>query len=335
MLPLIEYVRGGLSESVHRGSVVAVTSSGEVLASVGDPAARVFVRSSGKPFQALPLVSSGAAAAWRMSERELALACASHSGSAAHLAVARGFADRVGFTAADLRCGTHVVENAQTEAELIRSGGTRDAFFHNCSGKHLGMLATARYLGQPLETYLDVDGPVQQGVLAAVSSFCDVPVGEIGLGTDGCSAPNFALPLTATALGVARLVDPDAPAAARTVVSAMNLHPEMVQGDGGFDTEFMRLLGGKAIAKRGAEGVQIVGLAPRNGRPAVGLVVKIADGATRGAVPAIATAMSQLGLLTDGETAALKARNWLPPTPQRNWSGLPVGEVRAVFQVGS
>lgn len=332
MVPLIEFTRGGLSESVHSGAVVVVRADGQVLASVGDDGARVFVRSSGKPFQALPLVSSGAAAAWGYSARELALACASHSGSAAHIAVARGIAARIGFSAEDLQCGTHVVENSATEAELIRSGAKRDAFFHNCSGKHLGMLATARHLGQPLAQYLDVSGPVQQGVLSAVAQFCGVPVGQIGLGTDGCSAPNFALPLVATALGVARLMDPDAPAEARTVTGAMTQHPDMVQGDGGFDTEVMRLRPGKIISKRGAEGVQIVGLAPHAGRPAVGLIVKIADGASRAAVPAMATALAQLGLLGADETAALQARSWLPPTPQRNWSGLTVGDVRAVFR---
>lgn len=334
MVPLIEYTRGGLSESVHHGSVAVVAADGRVIAAVGDVNARVFVRSSGKPFQALPLVSSGAAAACEMSERELALACASHTGSAAHLAVARGLAARAGLTAVDLRCGTHVVENTATETELIRTGAVRDAFFHNCSGKHLGMLVTARHLGQPTESYLAVDGPVQQGVLAAVAQFCDVPVAEIGLGTDGCSAPNFAVPLTATALGVARLMDPSAPAAARIVVAAMSRHPDMVQGDGGFDTEFMRLLAGGAISKRGAEGVQIVGLAPRAGRPALGLVVKIADGSSRAAVPAMASTLARLGLLTEDETAALRARNWLPPVPQRNWAGLPVGEMTAVFQLG-
>jgi len=333
--PLIEYTRGALSESVHVGTVVVVAADGRLIAAVGDPDARVFVRSAGKPFQALPVVSSGAAAAWEMSARELALACASHRGAAVHVAVARGFAARLGLTAADLQCGTHEVEDRDTEADLIRSGTPRDAFLHNCSGTHLAMLATARHLGQPTERYLSVDGAVQQGVLAAVSRFCDVPVHAIGLGTDGCSAPNFALPLRATALGVARLLDPDAPAEARVVTGAMMQHPEMVQGDGGFDTEFMRMLPGRAIAKRGAEGVQIVGLAPQAGWPALGLVVKIADGSARAAVPAMASAMAQLGLLKADETAALRARGWLPPTTQRNWSGLLTGEVRALFSLKS
>jgi L-asparaginase II len=333
--PLIEYTRGGLSESVHSGTLVVVAADGGLVAAAGDPEARVFVRSSGKPFQALPVVSSGAAEAWGMCERELALACASHRGSAAHLTVACGFASRLGLTAADLQCGTHEVEDRDTEADLIRSGTQRDAFFHNCSGKHLAMLATALHLGQPTERYLAVDGAVQQGVLAAVSRFCDVPVDAIGLGIDGCSAPNFALPLRATALGVARLLDPDAPAEARTVTGAMMHHPEMVQGDGGFDTEIMRLLPGRVIAKRGAEGVQIVGLAPHAGRPALGLAVKIADGSARAAVPAIASAMAQLGLLTDDEAAALRARGWLPPAPQRNWSGLLTGETRQLFNLKS
>lgn len=333
MVPLIEFTRGGLSESVHLGALAVVGADGRLIAAAGDPQTRVFVRSSGKPFQALPLVSSGAAARWQLNERELALACASHRGSAAHLAVARGLGGKLGLTAADLQCGMHTVEDDETEAELIRTGALRDAFYHNCSGKHLGMLATARHLGQPTEHYLDVDGPVQQGVLAAVAQFCDVPVAEIGLGTDGCSAPNFALPLAATALGVARLLDPAAPAEARTVTGAMMRHPDMVQGDGGFDTELMRLLPGRAISKRGAEGVQIVGLAPHAGRPALGLVVKVADGSARAAVPAMAAALAQLGLLTEDDSAALRARGWLPPTAQRNWRGLQTGELRAVFRV--
>ena len=331
MIPLIEYTRGTLSESVHYGAVVVVDATGRALASAGDTGAPVFVRSSGKPFQALPLVASGAAAAWGYTGRELALACASHRGSAIHVEAARGIAARLSVTAEDLQCGTHVVEDSETEAELIRSGGRRDSFHHNCSGKHLGMLATARHLGQPIEGYLEVAGAVQQGVLRSVSQFCDVPAAEIGLGTDGCSAPNFAVPLAATALGVARLLDPDAPAEAQTVTKAMMQHPEMVQGDGGFDTEFMRLLAGRAISKRGAEGVQIIGLAPHAGRPAIGLVVKVADGSARAATPAAAAALAQLGLLSADELAEVQARGWLPPVPQRNWRGLLTGEMRALF----
>ncbi len=139
------------------------------------------------------------------------------------------------------------------------------------------------------------------------------------------------MPLAATALGVARLLDPDAPAEAQTVTKAMMQHPEMVQGDGGFDTEFMRLLAGRAISKRGAEGVQIIGLAPHAGRPAIGLVVKVADGSARAATPAAAAALAQLGLLSADELAEVQARGWLPPVPQRNWRGLLTGEMRALF----
>lgn len=339
MLPLIEYTRGGLRESVHLGALAVVDETGRVLAQVGDIAQPIFMRSAAKPWQALSLIASGAADLFGLTPREVALSCASHSGEHAHLTVAAGMAAKIGVSAADLRCGSHPVESIETENDLVRQGAARDDLYNNCSGKHLGMLAQAKLLGQPLPTYLDMDGAVQQAILQRVAHVCALPMTAIQLGIDGCSAPNFAVPLHAAAHAMARMMAPNGLApdlrdAAIRVTQAMGAHPEMVQGQAGFDTIVMQTLPGALIAKRGAEGVQAIALAPGVAGPhALGLVVKIGDGGARAAIPAAAEALRQLNACPPALHDALNAHGWLPPTPQANWRGLETGQARAVFEV--
>jgi L-asparaginase II len=339
MLPLIEFTRGALCESTHLGALAVVDETGRVVASVGDIEHTTFLRSAAKPWQALSLLASGAAQMFGLTPREVALACASHRGERTHLQVAAGMATKIGVSADDLRCGSHPVEAVETEDDLVRQGGTRNDLYNNCSGKHLGMLAQARLLRQPLPTYLEADGPVQQAILARVAHLCDMPVNAIQLGIDGCSAPNFAVPLRVAAHAMARLMAPDGlipelREAATYVTRAMSTHPDMVQGQDGFDTVVMQALPGAVVAKRGAEGVQTLALAPGMAGPhALGLVVKIADGAARAAPLAVAEALRQLNACPPALQTALAQHGWLLPAPQRNWRGLDTGQARAVFTV--
>lgn len=340
-IPFIEYTRGGIVESVHAGAVAVADAQGRLVASAGDPRAVIFMRSSAKPFQALPLIESGAADAFGITPRELALICASHRGLDLHVEVLRGLQARVGVGEADLLCGAHPLEDPETAQRLILAGEAPGPNRHNCSGKHTGMLAQARRLGQPLARYLDLDGPVQQAIRRAVADLCGLDPAEVVVGVDGCSAPNFAAPLVSAAAAFARLADPAGQpparaAALRRVFAAMTAHPEMVRGPGGYDTVLMSAGGGRIAAKGGAEGYQGLALAPGAlgpGSPALGVALKIADGGGR-AVPLAASAvLRQLGALTAEAEAALAAAGSLPPQPLRNWRGLAVGEARASFRL--
>ena len=210
-VPVAVAYRGGHPENIHHGSVAVVNTRGELLASVGDVETPLFTRSALKPFQAMPLVARNAETL-RMEDADIALLCASHSGEPMHVERAASLLARIGADETTLACGTHVPfffgANGLTPPPEARF----NRLHHNCSGKHTGMLLLADALGAPLSGYLDRAHPVQQEIARSVSHFMDVPMHRLVLGTDGCSAPNYAVPLRALAQGFARLtlVTPDA-----------------------------------------------------------------------------------------------------------------------------
>lgn len=348
--PLFELTRGNLVESIHYGSIAVVNSNGKLLASYGDPHTVAFLRSSAKPFQALPFVEHGGAEHFNYTERELAISCASHVGSDMHVQTVEAMQKKIGIDETDLHCGSHMPEDVPAFKQLIVHNESPTPNRNNCSGKHTTMLAYAKMRGYPLETYLDLDHPLQREILASFSDFCHVPPHEISLGVDGCSAPNFAVPLFNAALAIARLCDPrefsDARATAcKKITSAMTSHPEMVSGYGEFDCELMKAGEGKIICKRGAEGFQVVGLLPgalSDDSPGIGIALKVTDGdATRTKAnldsysrvrPAVALeVLRQLGVLSTKQEQALSSFG--PALPIQNLKGIVTGQSRPVFEL--
>ena len=256
--PLVEYTRGGIVESFHAGAIAVVDAQGRLVASYGDPTAVVFLRSSAKPFQTLPLIESGAAEAFALPPREIALTCASHLGLDMHAETAASIQARIGASEHDLLCGTHEVLDRETARRLLLAGQAPGPNRHNCSGKHSGMLVQARHRDLPLADYINPRHPVQQTILATFAEMVGLSPSQVVVGVDGCSAPNFAVPLLNAALAFARLADPSSlpprrANALRTVFYAMTAYPEMVRGPGGLDTEVMRRRPGLLASKGGAE----------------------------------------------------------------------------------
>lgn len=337
--PLVEVWRGEVIESRHRGHAVVVDGAGETVARLGDPLCVTFMRSSAKPFQAIPLVASGAAERFKLTDAEIAIACGSHVGTPAHTETARSILRKIGCDASDLRCGAH--EPYSKEAtEALRARGERPTPLHNnCSGKHAGMLALARQLDAPTEGYERPEHPVQRAIKRVVAQFAGLAEAEIAEGIDGCSVPTFALPLGTIGLMGARLVAPPAEfetatrAACRRIVAAMNAHPEMVEGAGELDTEVMRASAGRVVSKVGAEGFYLCCVSPSQGHPRrLALALKIADGdkKDRARSPAAIEALRQLGVL---DRESLDALAPLASTAILNHRSLRVGEVRANFQL--
>jgi len=339
--PMIEIVRAGLVESSHIVSLAVSDVNGKLAASWGNPELRTFLRSSAKPFQALPTVAEGAADTAGFSEIELALMCASHAGTDRHAELAAGMLAKIGCTAANLKCGIHTPYDAPTAEALIRHGSAPDTLRNNCSGKHSGMLALAQHLGAPLETYLELDHPVQQLILKYFTLMTDLPLNDIVIGTDGCSAPNFAIPLRLAAMAYARLVDPsdlDEPVAtaARRLVAAMTAYPEVVSGAGRFDTELMRVTSGRLLSKGGAEGYQCIGIPAGSlghEHPAFGLALKVLDGdlGHRAGSAATLQVLHELGAISPDERAALSA---FDARELQNLAGLPTGALRISASFG-
>jgi L-asparaginase II len=322
-------VRNGLPESWHFGAVAAATPEGRIVARLGDPETATFLRSAAKPFQALPLVLAGGEERFGLTAADLALICASHSGTPDHVRRAGDLLARGGLTSDDLLCGPHPPLGVESARQLTREGRPPERIHNNCSGKHAGMLLACRLLGLSLQEYTRPDHPLQQRILGHVASFCGMPAEAVGLAVDGCSAPTHHMPVSAAARGYAALADPvaaglpaDLARAADRVVRAMTSEPDMVAGPGRFTTRLMEVTGGRVLGKEGAEG--FYGLAVR-GPVALGIAIKIADGGERCRDGVILDVLRQLGSLSGAEFEALSAFH--RPTLY-NWAGLRVGEVR-------
>jgi len=337
--PVFELTRGNIVESVHFGAAAVVDSHGKLLASLGDPYLVTFLRSSAKPFQALPFIERGGHEKFGLTPREVSLMCSSHSGTDEHVEMVKGMQAKIGVSASDLLCGTHYPIHEPTADAMKVRGELPTPYRHNCSGKHTGMLAHAKLRSEPLESYLDFHHPVQESILQAFAEMCELPAESVELGIDGCSAPNFAVPLYNAALGYARLCDPHdlAPgraAACRTITSAMMTHPDMVGGPGRFDTALMRAGKGSILVKGGAEGFQSVGLLPGAlgaGSPGIGIAIKVSDGdPTDRARTAVALAILQaLGALDAQQLEELSSFG--PQIQLQNYRKLKIGVSRPAF----
>ncbi|MDJ0823283.1 MAG: asparaginase [Paracoccaceae bacterium] len=319
---LVEIHRGPIAESLHHGHAVVCGPDGEIVEAWGDPAAVVLPRSSSKMIQALPLITSGAADAYGLTEAQLALACASHQGAPIHVGAVERWLDDLGLTDTALRCGPQPSRDKDLRFQMIRDGESPCQVHNNCSGKHTGFLTLAQHLGTGPE-YIEIDHPVQ---VACKAAFEEV-TGEAsqGFGIDGCSAPNFVTTMHGMARAMAWFAtaasrgDAQSQAAAR-LTAAMHTHPMMVAGAGRACTLLMQAASEPVALKTGAEGY-FVAILPARG---IGIAVKIADGATRGAECAIAAILVRLGVL---EAEHPDVKRFLRPDV-RNWRGVKTGHIQ-------
>lgn len=306
---------------------------------MGAPETVTFLRSSAKPFQAIPLLVSGAAERFGFTDREVALACASHNGEPIHTELAASMLQKIGLSPEALKCGVHEPYSADFARELRERGEAPNVLHNNCSGKHAGMLAVALHLGAPTETYNKPEHPVQIEIGKTVAKFADVAVEDLAVGIDGCAVPVFGLTMRAMALAYARLVSPPATfdeatrKACQRIVRVMSAYPELIGGTSErLDTEIMRAAPGRLVSKVGAEGVYTAGINACEQWPnGLGLALKIEDGDDRRARPtAVIESLRQLGVLRDASLEAVAPYAYFPVL---NRPGEIVGEIRAEFDL--
>lgn len=320
--PLVVAIRGDTVESVHYGSVAVADDAGRLLGYAGDTSAPTYTRSALKPLQALPFVLDGGPGRFGFDQRELALICASHSGEDRHLAGVATILSRIGCDAGDLRCGTHMPVCYAACGVPPPANLELTSLHHNCSGKHAGFLAYCRLHGLPTGDYLDPAHPLQRRIAALAAEFAG---GAVRSGTDGCGAPNHAMPLPALARFYARLAadrEGALGAALATIFEAMTGEPEMVSGRCRPDAALMEIAPGDWVAKGGAEGVQAMGIRSRR----LGIAIKISDGSAAALRVATAAVLLELGLVEEDRLPPDWAR-----TELRNNAGRPVGRMQAVF----
>ncbi|BCY17535.1 MAG: asparaginase [Chloroflexi bacterium] len=332
---MVEVTRGNIVESVHYGAAAVVDSHGKLIASYGDPNATSFLRSSSKPFQALPFIELGGDEKFGFTSAEIGLICASHSGTEEHKAALKKLQAKIGISESDLLCGIHPPLYKEAADALMMKGEKPTQNNHNCSGKHTGMLAHAKMRGASLTDYLDLDHPVQQSIIKAFSEMCDVPKEKIEIGIDGCSAPVFAIPLYNAALGLARLSDPwdlekNRAKACQKIFNGMTGAPFMVAGPERFDTDFMNQMNGRVLTKTGAEGYQVFGIPAQNGKPGMGIALKMADGDVTERSRSLVglEILRQIGAISNDDLAKL---GQYYTRKIYNWRHIEVGEMRPCF----
>jgi L-asparaginase II len=330
---LIEVLRGGVPESFHRGALAVVDAGGALRVSVGDVERPIFPRSAVKVLQALPLVASGAADRLGLDDNELAIACASHNGEAAHAEVVAGMLAKAGLDADALECGTHWPIFDGAVKALAAEGRSPSALNNNCSGKHAGFLCVACQLAGGNDTrgyargYIGADHPVMQSVTAALQAATGHDLASAPRGIDGCSIPTFAIPLRNLALAFARVATGRGLSgahaeAAQRLRTAVARAPFMVGGTGRFDTRVMARFGERVFCKVGAEGVFCAALPDRG----VGVAIKMDDGNnSRAAEVAMAAAIEALVELDADERAFMAG---LSHVRLSNWNGIDVGALQ-------
>ncbi len=312
---LVEVTRGGRAESAHRGAFAVVDGGGRVVRQAGDIDEAVFPRSAVKALQALPLVASGAADLLGLTDAEIALACASHSGEPEHVATARAMLAKAGRNESCLECGAHWPYDARAARALAALGGQAGPLHNNCSGKHAGFICLACASGEDPAGYVHPEHPTMRRVTESLAEMTGTILDARNRGTDGCSIPTYAIPLRALAMAFARFGT--AEGAAARIRRAVAANPFMVGGSDRFDTVLMTALGARAFSKGGAEGVHCVALPERG----LGIAIKCDDGAGRAADLVCATLVAQL---LDAEVPEALLRPELS-----NWNGIVVGGLRA------
>lgn len=323
---IVEVTRGAQVESIHALDIVIADASGSIVKSWGDPTRIIFPRSAVKSLQAIPLVESGAADAYGLEDKHLALACSSHNGEAVHTEAAREILERAGISETCLECGAQNPEFSEDFAELVRNDILPSSIHNNCSGKHSGFLTFAKFTGIQLEGYISREHEVQREIASIMESLTGVAHDEDNCGIDGCSIPTYAVPLDRIAIAYARFGVGENPNDHRSKAmlrlrDACLSHPYMVAGRERVCTRLMQFFGKQAFLKVGAEGVYTASL-PELG---FGIALKARDGARRAAEVAVASLISRMLNL---EEAQLKAAHNLTTPEVTNWRGIRTGEIR-------
>ncbi len=328
--PLIELSRGGVPECLHFGAIAVVDRHGKLLAQAGDPHWLSFTRSTLKAMQALPFMQSGGPAQFGFDTQQLAMLCASHNGEDMHVAQAQSMLDKAGLGTRSLRCGCHLPGVFAALETCPPPGFVYDERHNNCSGKHAGFLAYCVQHGLALDRYEDPMHPLQVAVRQAVARATGMDEDALKIGVDGCSAPNYAMPLANLAWGYARLAsgqrDGEFGESFALLADAMTRHPDLVSGTGRNDLAFMRAGRGDWVTKIGADGVQAVASKSRG----EAFAIKIIDANKPALHATTVEVLAQLGWLDDAQ------REQLHPWRARdivNARGLRVGERKPLFQL--
>ena len=321
---LVELWRGGRMESVHAGHAVVMNAGGEIVQSWGNPDHVTYPRSSAKILQALPMVESGVADRIGLTQAQLALSCASHSGAAIHTAPVQRWLDDLGLDDDAFVCGPQWPSDLPARNELVKTDSSPCRHHNNCSGKHCGFLTMVKANGWGPD-YADIDHPLQEVIKQTFEEVTDET--SAGWGIDGCSAPNHAVSIRGMARAMATIAGADDSTARGAAMvrlrEATMAYPELVANEDRACTHLMRASKGKVSVKTGAEGYFIAIIPEQK----LGVALKVMDGTTRASECAMAAILCRLGVV---DAADPLVSRYVNPT-LKNFAGLVTGDMRAVL----
>lgn len=320
--------RNNTIESTHFGSIVVCDKDGSILYHYGDPDLLTYTRSSAKAFQFMAVYESGAIEKRGYDLRQQAVMMGSHNGSDLHQEVVKSNLDLIGLDESYLKCGIHVPYELTIKGYIPFKGEKFSPLAHNCSGKHSGQLALALQLGDDPADYIEPDSKTQKAVKQVFAEMYDYPVEKLQMGIDGCSLPNYALPLKNMAKAYATLINKkvDSPIrrdACQRIVDAMRTHPLMISGNGRCDLIVSEACD-DVILKIGGEAVELIGVLSRG----IGIAIKIVDGGRRVMCPVIIEVLRQLGVIDDATMKELAEHARPQLYNQRN---IRIGEIAPAF----
>jgi L-asparaginase II len=331
MTQLTVLTRSLYVESIHKGSICIINSKNEVLKNLGDIETKFYFRSSAKPFQALPVIMSGADEAFGINAEEIAIMCASHSGEDFHRAASDSILKKIGLTEKELSCGFANPYNKDVRRQLIQQSERPSQLYNCCSGKHAGMLAVCKKLGFPVENYVHPEHPVQKLIINNIAILLGKRPEDIAIGCDNCSVPSYIVTMREAAYLYAQLAEgksggTEYSETLEIIGNAMIEYPHMISGTNEFCTDLIRECGGNVIGKVGAEGVYCMALKGRG----IGIAIRAEDGNERALYPAVVEVLRQLGVVTIEEMKSLS--KWAYP-PVKNHKGQIVGHSMPVFNL--
>jgi L-asparaginase II len=331
MQPLVVLTRSHIIESIHKGYISVVDTSGEKIYCTDKNDVKIYMRSSAKPIQAVAFANSGAMNAFNITPHELAIICSSHSGEAFHRNAVNSILKKIGLSDKHLQCGIANPYNKNMLNNLIKKGERPSPLFNCCSGKHAAMLALCKYYCYSIEDYTELEHPVQQLIIKIIGELLNIPQADITVGIDGCGVPTIALPISQIAQLYALLAAGENCSnkysnALNKIAKAMKANPLMINGDKEFCSDLIACTYGRALGKVGAEGVYCIAVPEKQ----LGICIKISDGNERAVYPVATHLLRQLGILND--EAMEKLEKWIEP-PLKNHKGNLIGHTLPVFDI--
>ena len=321
----INIKRGEKIESTHTAFAVAVDEAGEIIYSIGNPNYTTCIRSSLKPFQACAGISSGAFSNYKLTNKEIALTCSSHSAEHIHTKTAQGILNKINLKIDSFECGKHPAYHQKTRHEMIKSSAPYSAIHNNCSGKHSGMLCLTKFFNYNLEGYINKEHPTQRYILNTVSTYSKIKNPYYGI--DGCSVPTPFFKLKTIAKMYQKIGNKNDYNMCK-IYNAMRMNPHLIAGEGRFDTRFIQALKGRGIAKGGGEAIQGITIKTKN-HGVIGIAVKILDGAHRVRSSAIMKFLTHFKLLEKQEVEELS--DFITP-PILNHNKIKTGYIESVIE---